>query len=854
MVLQSVWPPPHGDPTNPTPLARTPAARQRTRLMRIPNSFLTGLFVAPLGVAVAGAVTSLSSSPAQARTGIAVAIGAGCALCAWLPSSAGMARRITAAALLLLSAMAALFFSGILPPSPAAQLAVLAAAPALGLCLLGGGRPLLPATLVGACVGLLATEAFLAPRIGLTIPVLACTAGLIWVRWQPSPANQDDESVRRLRGVDLAAAGLLTAFAIELFRPIASQHLSGAGWSHAAIAGVVLAGAGIGSLFGGSARGGALLRIVAPIVFVAASWMTLHTLAAAADVRTFLVNEDTLTAKDRLLTFVLPHPRLEELARAQLMLALAALAGGFWLRVASNGGRGAGNGAILFLSIALGADLSHRVLENDAWTETVLRAPASLVRRGPLETTDEWSLGPNGALRSVRDNTHADGRPFLMWQGRRASRPPMFRLLEEEELLLCSKVSHGGDLLVYGVMTANHRRAFEDTSFTSYTSASELPSLDEAGTAREPRTTVRPTVRADDGERFDAAVLLSTPFMNAEAAGMHTEERLRALRERLHPDGCLVVWVDLRATPTEALAAIANAVGAVFDEPRAWITMDGGVGPFVAIAGGAAGGDMETTFSVPIPFAALTGDRTRVQSVRDPVLQTLSPGPAKYRPLAVAADLRALITELRARGEPEELNHLLEALAVHSENYFPLENPNDPMERHRVTEEECQAVIRAVHAAPNREIVLNQARQFLVLAIGTRNYERLDRVLQAMLEHHPDDPALRYASGRSAFDLLDYESAVEDLEISLREDRENIAAYRLLGVSYSRLDPPDYTSAISSLHAALELDSEDLETIRALGIVLYDADRKLEALQYLERAAMSDTTDEEVVGRLRNLR
>jgi tetratricopeptide (TPR) repeat protein len=200
------------------------------------------------------------------------------------------------------------------------------------------------------------------------------------------------------------------------------------------------------------------------------------------------------------------------------------------------------------------------------------------------------------------------------------------------------------------------------------------------------------------------------------------------------------------------------------------------------------------------------------------------------------------------------LADLVRALAVHAENFFDVEVPKNDLERHRITDEECDLLARALWAAPDHPQVMNQVRRFIALAQMVREYQRMDRVLLPALEAHPDDVGLRYVSGKANYEMQAFDLAVEDLEVVVRSDRMRFEAFLLLGLSYAKLAEPDHAAAIAALESARDLRPGSLDVLRELGIVLCEAGRLDEARPLLERVAAEVPGDAEVRARLERIR
>lgn len=821
--------------------------------MRILASFIAGFALAPCIACVMWLVAAdrPPASPSHAAT--LGALGAVALLCGLVRvERVSLARFRCGALLLLCTSIAAVGYGEHLPGSLSAALACVLLPAAIGLAAIGGG-PLQPAaTALGAALGLLISEHSILPRHGSAILIPLAVLLLIAAR-RATPAASAPPRALGSRIVDLALVGLFAGYTSALAYPFLMQHLSGGRFSAMTLPILLLLGGGLGlaiaALF--PARGGLekLVRALLPVLAVGVFLLTFRSLHAAADATTldpayFSERTDALLLRR---AAAYGDGRLFELAITQTLLGPLAVFSGLWFGQVSRDGRPGRSAGIVLLGAALGAALAGRGLDGGTtWPGALAGNQSALIRRGPLELLDDFLIRSHGVLRIARNPTLSDDE-HLMWHGRRASRIKAFRLLEQQEVLL--PIDRGGRLLLVGNATANHRLAIGNSAATEYVVAPTLPLFHNAALAGESQRDLDDAGAAT--ERFDAISVLSAPFLTLESARVLTRSRLAALRGMLADGGSLFVWLDLRAADDELIAGLQQAMRDACGSVRTWIAMDGYVGPLLAFEGGGLPPRTATEFATPIDLGdAFDGPAA---CLTRPFAATRPPRPAKHLPLADPGLLQRLASAIDATGAPAAAA-LLRALAEHSANYFPAEAVNDPLDRHRIVDAECTQLAAAVAAGADDPLVINQVKQFTVLAAARKEYRRLDLVLQPMLKHHPDDAGLRFVSGRAAYDLLDWESTIEDLEISLRESPRNPEASLMLGLAYARLTPPDFASAISALQTGRELAPDDADIVRALGMVLADSGREAEAVQYLERAVMLRPIDWEARSRLEEIR
>ncbi len=801
-------------------------------------SFLFGVLIAPLIGLGLRLLQDATPSAASARVHAAIAISIAAALACLIPvRAASRPRRTLGGALVLAGAAAGSFVAASASVSIPLLLGSFVAT-AIGLRLLGAAVST-ATLLIGLGIGVGFGESIFIPRFGAT-PLLIVAAVLIAVLPRPAPGTSDPTPIR---WIDLLAASIAVAAFFEFTRPFVLQHLEGTRASHAALSSVLLLGGGLGALVGhlaedAFARGrvaSLLLRAAAPILFVWASLRTLGILEIASNPR--LLADLTEVGGFR-----------GDASIVIRLLAVACVCAGIWIGIASRGAPAAPRVALAMLAAAGGAWIAHRSLDHEGlWPSRLVDRPERLIRTSVLENLQAFRVTSSGLLRSARNNTRAEGAAFLAWQGNRATRTPRFAGLEEEEVRLADQLAEagggGGSLLLVGNATANHRVGVSRSTFIDHTVAATIPFLDEAVLASERHVALDELDRLDASRRFRAIVVLSSPVLFAESARPLTESALARLKRRLTPDGILLVWFDSRSAELPIIAAVNRAVRALFGESRGWIAADGYTGPFLAVEAGALPDLAQTKFSVRIDGDVFDPITSRTNRRLDPIAESCASTDVSNRPLASAATLDTLAELLSARGAVA-VGHAIRALSIHSRNYFDIEVANQDSERHVITDAECDALVAAVAAGSDDPFVMNQVRRFILEAFGQQSYERMDRVLLAALERHPEDPGLRFVSGQMNFALLDHESAIEDLEVAVRGDRMQFDAYVLLGRAYSEVG--DYASAVSALESAVALDSEDLEAVKYMGITLFRADRVSEAIPYLERVSLSNPDDKEV--------
>ncbi len=812
--------------------------------MRVLIALLTGLLLAPL-LDLGGRLSQeAAAGTAPGRVLAALALGACALLVSFVRRGAAEGRRTRLfGGLILLAGVAlALLAAGAALPGRPWLAAALFLLPALGLALLGGQTPHPAAFLVGCAIGLLVNATWLLPALGRTGPVTIAALLLVVARLA-APATQRDVP-RRAWPVDVILCGLVLGCGFELARPFVLQHTSGSSFSHAAVNVVLLLGAGLGALLGLPKKGAWISRALLPLVALLALTNLL-----------FVLRNTSQPAVLHDLTFAAAaDTRLTELSLARALLGLATIGAGLWLRDALArlpACRGAG---VLLLALGAGAFLAQRVLEGDvSWPRVLLGEQRALIRHHPaLEILEEHLVTPDGVLRSGRDNTLAQAETHLWWQARRASRIEAFASLEAEEVSLAGSLRPaGGRLLLIGNATKRHRAAFTASPFTEYAVAPSIPVFAAASLEGEERLDAFAHIPA--GKTFSAIVVLAAATPAWGPARLLTREALARTHALLEPGGVLLVWFDLRVSPAETVAAVSLAVRQTCGPVRTWIALDGHAGPFLALEAGPLPKVEPDGFTQPLPAEVLAGDWSRANTILDPVAETRRALRPTRCPLADAAELERLAQACERRAGPA-LGHLLRALAIHSASFFDVESATHDNERHRIVDEECDELARALAAAPGDALVMNQVKRFIALAHAKGEYERLDRVLLPALAAHPDDAGLHYVSGKANFELQAFDLAIDDLELVVRSDRMQYEAYLLLGWSYASLEEPDFAAAISALEAARDLRPDALKALRALGVTLCRAGREAEAEQYLERVVGETPADEEARAYLERIR
>ncbi|MBI4878569.1 MAG: hypothetical protein HY812_02775 [Planctomycetes bacterium] len=812
--------------------------------MRVLSSLFTGLLLAPLFDLGVRLCQEASAGAAPGRVLAALALG-GCALLVSLvPAGAASGRRGRALAglILLAGVILALLAAGDARPGRPLVAAALFLLPALGLALLGGQAPHPAAFLLGSAAGLFVHAAWLMPSFGRAAPAVLAALFLAVARLAAPAARS--EVTRRAWQVDLILCGLVLGFGFDLARPFVLQHTSGCGFSHAAVNVVLLLGAGLGAILAMPRRGAWISRALLPFVALLALLNLFFALRNAS--QPAVLNDLAFAAS--------ADTRLTELSLARALLGLAAIGAGLWLRDALSrlpACRGAG---VLLLALGAGAFLAQRVLEGGLpWPRALLGEERALVRHHPaLEILEEQLVTPDGVLRLARDNTLAQGEPHLWWQARRASRIEAFASLEAEEVSLAgSLLPAGGRLLLIGNASKRHRAAYTASPFSEYAVAPSIPVFPSASLAGEERLDAFRLGAGQDP--IDAIVFLSSAAPAWRPARLLSREALAGARAALRPGGVLLVWFDLRVNSLDAIAAVSLALREVFGPVRTWIALDGHAGPFLALEAGPLPDVEQDGFCRPIPGEALTDGWSRLNSILDPVVETRRVLRPTRCPLADATELTRLAQACERRAAPH-VAHLLRALAIHSANFFDVESATSDNERHRIVDEECDALVLALAAAPADPLVMNQVKRFIALAHAKGEYERLDRVLLPALAAHPGDAGLHYVSGKANFELQAFDLAIDDLELVVRSDRMQYEAFLLLGLSYASLEEPDFAAAISALEAARELRPDALKALRALGVTLCRAGREAEAEPYLERVIGEAPADEEARAYLERIR
>jgi Flp pilus assembly protein TadD len=120
--------------------------------------------------------------------------------------------------------------------------------------------------------------------------------------------------------------------------------------------------------------------------------------------------------------------------------------------------------------------------------------------------------------------------------------------------------------------------------------------------------------------------------------------------------------------------------------------------------------------------------------------------------------------------------------------------------------------------------------------------------------------AKHYKLGQSAFKRDDYQTAVEEFELSTSADPTQAVGYYNLGISYfmlaAELDPKYYDQAVAALDKVLELSNpSESHYINALGFAgkaLAAAGREEEARDRFERLIEEDPTSYEVIENIGN--
>lgn len=814
--------------------------------LRIALSFATGLLFAPIGALGARVAAVQADSLAAGRTATALGIGAAALLAALLPRQAQDARSGRALGVAL--ALLGLGVAGLAAAAEPGSLGLAAgscAALGVALALLCRGPLGVAAVALGTACGLLALEALVVPRHGLLWPAAgsALALALLHCAAPAAPREAQDRAGANPPWLPLALAGALSGYLLELARPYVLQHLSGARASHAAIAAIVALGAGLGAAIPAPSRRRGLFAWAALAAGGVALLSAFHSIGGAADPRALRSG----------VAGWFQRPWAVELATAWSLLGLGSLGAGFAAGASMQRHVAAGRVAALFLAAAAGSALAHWSFAAPArWPSAVLGDRASLVRDGVLEQLQGSSANADGVLRVAKNNTRDAGAPRFLWHGSRASHHAAFSELEAEEIRLAARAGPaGGRLLVVGIPSAAHVEELGRSPFQSFAVASALPALEAAGISHHPVEAA--DLRRSDSDPYDAVVVLSTPAPGADLWRPLDTEGLRRLARLRSPDGALVVWLDLCIATREVAAAVARAMQRALpgETLGAWLALDGHAGPLLGLMSSRVARPIDSDVAAPIDVGLVLGGSDRTASPLDPVAEAQPPRVPGERPLAPASLLRPLAADLERTGQPA-LAHVLRALALHDEAFADVEFVHtSDLERHQIQAGEAKEFAAALAAAASDRIVLRNVRRFAQMAFARKEYEVLDLVLLPALAAAPDDVGLRYLSARASFELLDFESAIDDLEAVVLAQPNHYEALVMLGLSYARRK--EWSSAINALESARGLQPERIDALRGLGFTLQDAGRGDEARSYLERVTAMVPGDKEARARLARL-
>ncbi len=801
-------------------------------------SFVAGAAAMPLLFWLVRLVAETCESAGSARAVAALAVGAGALAGALVRGADSRGRRSVGIALVLV----AVFGSALLAPSITGVGPAVAALPltvfALGVAWLGGAVPVFAALLLGAAAGGFASAGWVLPKTGFLVPLLVAAPVFVGARLlsRAAPPGVPNSAGSLF---ELALAGLLLGAGSELFRPFALQHASGGAFSHAAFLAVALVGMGAAAIVPLPRPAPVALRIVLAVVGIAALAWTAQVLRNMADPRGL---ELAPLASE-------PDSRLAELGRFRVILGLAAVGAGLWLKPLFSAPL-ARRVAVFCVALSAGIAGAHVAIDG-------VHVPDSLWRRWVRVAQRERSLDAlparDGVLRLAGDPTLGQGSQILMWNGRDAARPAQFDALASEEVRLAGRLSSGASLLLAGNALAPHRAALADTEFAQVDFAATLPEFDAESTRDESRRSiVKPT------GRYDAIVLLAPTDPSFESNRLLHAEALDRDAAALAPGGVMLVWVDVNATSPDAAAAVARALERRFGRIRTWFACDGWVGPYLAIEGGALPApraDAVGSIAVPLDARVVLSIGARTATLLDPVAENAAPTPFTRKTAGDSRYLRAFAAAIERGGQPG-VAALFDALAAHADAYLDRVFVAHPGERDVIPAAEVDALLRAIANTPrdsaDRATVMAQVRRFVLAAYAKLEYEKLDRVLSVVLSEYPEENAFHLIAGKAAFDLLDDDTAIDELETAVRGDKSQVEAFTVLGRAYTR--KRDFASALSALESARALAPDRLDVARALGIALVEAGRGAEAVPYLERVTLELPNDHEAAAALQRAR
>ncbi len=805
--------------------------------MNLLASFVSGLALAPILEFFSRLIAETTQSAATARVVAALALGVGASIAALLrlPAEAGQERRRFGSGLLSLAVLAPVPLASALTSGGPALAALPCVVFAVALALLGGPAPMLAPAALGGAVGLLGWAGFVAPRMGLAVPLAFATVLLGISRLaRRAPASVDG----RAPLVELVVAGLAIGLAFEGLRPFAMQHVSGASFSHSAFAAVALFAIGAVAIIPLPRPCPAALRVVFAVAFCAAAWWTVRVVAGASNVRV-LASIPYGSDDDE---------RIAELVRLRVLVGPLAVAAGLWAK-SLFGAPLARRVAVFCLALGAGAASAHVAIDRGALTPERIE---EFVRGGLREFPLRSKVLPDGVLRLVNDPSMGEGATRLMWQGRDASRSQQFAALESEELRLAALLAGRGSVLVVGNVLAAHRSVLDDLPFEKRAFAPTLASLEDAA---RPDEIQRSLVHPAAGARFDAIVLLAPASFSPETARVYQQHALRRFADALAPGGVLLVWLDLCSATPATLAGVARALEGVNGRIRAWSACDGWVGPFVAIEAGdlptPRGAGRVESLAQPLDPRTILSLDDRTATLLDPIADTARPRDFTRKTIGDGGTLRSLAAAIERGGSPA-IAALFDALAAHSDAYLDRTFVASPAARDVIPDAEVAAMVRALSASKpgsdERTAVMAQVRRFLLAAYAKLEYEKLDRVLIPVLKEYPDDTAFHLLAGKAAFDLLDDDTAIEELEIAVRGDKSQVDAFTILGRAYTRKQ--DFASALSALQSAQALAPDRMDVVRAMGMALLGAGRGAEAAPYLERVTLAIPNDKEAAAAL----
>ena len=115
-------------------------------------------------------------------------------------------------------------------------------------------------------------------------------------------------------------------------------------------------------------------------------------------------------------------------------------------------------------------------------------------------------------------------------------------------------------------------------------------------------------------------------------------------------------------------------------------------------------------------------------------------------------------------------------------------------------------------------------------------YRTLLERAQALLESHPDEPALHSLSGAACLELEDFDSAIDSYQAALALKPDFAKAHNSLGIAYLRTGRIE--DAAGSFHNAVRHDSQFAQAWFNLGIVYENRQRLPEAAGYYKQATL----------------